>query len=104
MFAWIAGVNGAICLVHIIPALLAGRLEGLVANGIPMLGAAWWTVLISLPLASICMVGFLILAVVVGWRKQVGKQPLRIYYTLVVLAAAGHLLLLNHWRLIVLPA
>jgi hypothetical protein len=103
VFVWIAGINAAICLLHIIPALLAGRLAGLVAGGIPMRSEAWWNVLISLPLASGCMVGFLIVAIVVGWWKRVGEQPLRIYYTLVVIAATGHLVLLNHWRLIVLP-
>jgi hypothetical protein len=103
VITWVAGVNGAVCLIQIIPALPAGRLERLVANGIPLLPAAWWTVLISVPLASICMVGFLIAAVVVSWLKQLWKQPLRIYYTLVATAAVGYLLLLNYWRLIILP-
>ena len=104
IFVWIAGINGAVCLIHIVPALIGGRLEAIVANGIPMLAEAWWSVLISLPLASICMVVFMIVAVVVSWRRQLWQRPLRIYYTVVVAAAAGYLVLMNHLRVIVLPA
>jgi CubicO group peptidase (beta-lactamase class C family) len=102
--AWIAGINSAVCLIHILPALLAGRLQGLIASGVPILPGIWWSVLISLPLASVCLVGFLIVAVVVSWRKKLWNRPERIYYTLVTAVAAGYLVLLNHWRVILLPA
>jgi CubicO group peptidase (beta-lactamase class C family) len=102
--AWIAGINGAVCSIHIVPALLAGRLEGLVANGIPMLSEAWWKVMISLPLASACLVVSLTAATAFGWWKRMGRRSLRIYYSLTAIAAAGYLILLNHWRLIVIPA
>jgi hypothetical protein len=49
-------------------------------------------------------VAFLIVAIVFSWWKKFWKLSLRIYYTLVVAAAAGYLVLLNHLRLIVLPA
>jgi len=102
--SWIAGINSALCLIHIIPALIAGQLAVIVANGIPMLAEAWWSVYLSIPLASICMVAFLIVAVVVCWWKKLWQRPLRIYYTVVVAAAAGYLVLMNHLRVIVLPA
>jgi hypothetical protein len=102
--AWITGINGVICFSHILPALLGGRLEGLVADGMSILPKAWQTVWASLPLASACMVAFLIIAVVFSWWKKFWKKPLRVYYTLVVPAAAGYLVLLNHLQLIVLPA
>jgi CubicO group peptidase (beta-lactamase class C family) len=102
--AWITGINGAISLSHILPALLRGRLEGLIASGVPILSGGWGAVLVSLPLTSMCMVVFLIIAVVISWRKKLWEHPLRIYYTLVVAAAAGYLSLLNHWRMIIIPA
>jgi hypothetical protein len=102
--AWIAGINSAVCLIHILPALLAGRLKGLVASGMPILPGFWWSVLISIPLASVCMVMFLIAAAAASWRKKLWDRPERIYYTLVVAVAAGYLVLLNHWRVILLPA
>jgi hypothetical protein len=102
--AWIACINGVICLTHMLPLLLGGRLEGLVADGMSMLAEAQLTVWASLPLASACMVTLLIVAVVLSWWKKFWKKPLRVYYTLVVAAATGYLMLLNHLRLIVLPA
>ena len=102
--AWIAGINSAFCLIHIIPALIAGQLAVIVANGIPRLPQVWWSVFVSIPLASICMVAFLIVAVVVCWWKKLWQRPLRIYYTVVIAAAAGYLVLMNHLRVIVLPA
>ena len=102
--AWIAGVNGVICCAHTLPPLLDGRLEGLVADGMSILPKAWQTVWASLPLASACLVALLIVAIVFSWWKRFCKLPLRVYYTLVVAAAAGYLVLLNHLRLIILPA
>jgi CubicO group peptidase (beta-lactamase class C family) len=102
--AWIAGINGVICFSHIFPALLGGRLEALVASGLSMPSGGWLAVLLSLPLASVCMVAFLIPVVVLSWWKRYWKLPLRIYYTLVVAAAVGYLVLSNHLRVIILPA
>jgi hypothetical protein len=102
--AWIAGINGVICFSLLLPVLLGGGLERLIADGLSMPSGGLWAVSISLPLASICIVAFLIVAVVFSWWKKFWKQPLRIYYTLVVAAAAGYLVLLNHLRLIMLPA
>lgn len=102
--SWIAAINSVICLGHILPALLAGKLEGLIATGVPIIPGVWWAVLISLPLLSACLVMFLVVAVGISWRKQLWNPLQRIYYTLVVAVAAGYLVLLNHWRLIILPA
>jgi hypothetical protein len=102
--AWIAGINGVICFLLLLPVLLGGGLERLIADGFSMPSRGLWAVEISLVLASVCMVAFLIAAVVFSWGKRFWKLSLRIYYTLVVAAAAGYLVLLNYLRLIVLPA
>jgi CubicO group peptidase (beta-lactamase class C family) len=101
--SWVAAVNGIICLAHVLPALLEGQLERVIANGIPYFPGSWLTVLFSLPLLSVCLVVFLIVALVMSWWKKQRDRPQRIYYTLVVAVAAGYLVLLNHWRVIVLP-
>jgi hypothetical protein len=102
--AWIAGVNGVICPLLLLPVLLGGGLERLIANGLSMPSRGLWAIEISLVLASACTVALLIVATVFSWWKKRCKLPLRIYYTLVVAAAAGYLVLLNHLRLIILPA
>jgi hypothetical protein len=102
--AWIAGINGVICFLLLLPVLLGGGLERLIADGLSMPSGGLWAVEISLVLTSACMVAFLIVAIVFSWWKKFCKLPLRIYYTLVVAAAAGYLVLLNHLRLIILPA
>jgi hypothetical protein len=102
--AWIAGITGVICFLLLLPVRLGGGLERLIADGFSVPSGGLWAVEISLVLASVCMVAFLIVAIVFSWWKKFWKLPLRIYYTLVVAAAAGYLVLLNHLRLIVLPA
>ena len=102
--AWIAGVNAVICFLLLLPAPLGGGLERLIANGFSMPSRGLWVVEISLVLASACLAALLIVAIVFSWWKKFCKPPLRIYYTLVVVAAAGYLVLLNHLRLITLPA
>jgi CubicO group peptidase (beta-lactamase class C family) len=102
--AWIAGINGVIGFSLLLPALLGGGLARVIADGVSMPSGGWWDVLLSLPIASISMVAFMIAAMVFSWWKKFWKLPLRIYYTLVVAAAAGYLVLLDHLRLLVLPA
>jgi hypothetical protein len=101
---WIAGINGGVGFLLLLPAAIAGGLDTLITYGFSMPSGYLKAVVISLPLASACMVAFLIVAIVFSWWKNFWKLPLRIYYTLVVTAATGYLVLLNHLRLIVLPA
>jgi hypothetical protein len=101
--SWVGMVNSIFCLGHILPILIGWNLERVIANGIPYLPGGFLAVLIFLPLLSAGLVVFLIAALVASWRLKLRDRPQRIYYSVVVAAAAGYLVLLNHWRVIVLP-
>ena len=100
---WIAGINGIVGFLLLLPAVMSGGLDTLITYGFSLPSGYLRAVVVSLPLASACMVAFLIVAIVFSWRKRFWKTPLRIYYTTVVAAAAGYLVLLNHLCLILLP-
>jgi len=100
---WVAGVNGLLCLSYILAIAIGFGLEFMALHSVTSSSSLfiWERSLLAIPYLSIILSVLQAVFAIIAWRLAWWSLPGQLHYSLVTLAAAGCLLLLNYWCLIV---